>query len=131
MKKISLLILSALFATVSFSQDFNKVYRCSYIKYVNERWVDESTNYPEGMYIFLDGNEIKITNDKQSKFVTYGNPVQKKYEGYVCNTWDAYDKEGRDCQFIMKYFYEKKIYVFMFMYYKYNTGFEYEIVAEK
>jgi len=83
------------------------------------------------MFIILNKSEVKITNSSESKYVTYGKPETIKYKTYNCTSWSAYDKDGKDCQMIMKYFYEEKITIMMFMYYADKIGFEYEIVADK
>lgn len=96
MKKIILLLVFAITSVISYSQNFNKVYRASYIKYEGGRWVDDVTRYPENMFLILDGSEVKITNESESKYITYGNPKITKYETHNCSTWSAYDQKGRD-----------------------------------
>jgi hypothetical protein len=131
MKKAIFLLFAIAITTLCQSQNFNKVYRASYLKYIDGKWVNDVDKYPEDVFIILNDSEIKITNKNESKYITYGEKKNTKYETYDCNSWSAYDKNGKDCEFIMKYFYKEKVYVMMFMYYSDSIGFEYEIVADK
>ena len=110
MKKY-LLLISLMLSGVCYSQSFNKVYMATPYYYQYGDWVKGESNYPERMYIILDGYNIKITNDAESKYVTYGNPVKNTTKEYTSQSWNAYDKDGKQCLFIMKsYFgYERMV----------------------
>jgi hypothetical protein len=126
MKKIILLIALTLIATFTFAQSYNKVYKATYIQYINGRWVDGEYNYPDNMYIILNKNNIRITNNKNASYITYGSSTKKYYDGFECSSWDCYDVDGKSLTFIMKYFYEKKLWVMMFVY----NGYGYEYITE-
>lgn len=105
MKKYILTISLMLSAVFCYSQDFNKVYRATVYFYRYGEWVKGESNYPERMYVILDGYNIKITNESESRYVTYGNPSKNKTSEYEANTWNAYDKKGDQCLFIIKKYY--------------------------
>ena len=110
MKKY-LLLISLMLSGVCYSQSFNKVYMATPYFYRYGEWVKGETNYPERMYIILEGSIVKITNEDDSKYVTYGNPTKNTTKDYTSQSWDAYDKDGKQCLFVMKnYFsYERMI----------------------
>ena len=118
-----LLVISILLTNIAFSQNFNKVYKSSYLIYEYGKWQTQQSLYPEGLYIILDGNEIKITNNKESKYITYGIPEKTKTDEYEYSIWNAYDKEGNSCSFIMKKFYNSDGFIMSFVYKYY--AFEY------
>ena len=125
MKKLLLVVTLLLVTTFCYSQSFNKVYKATYIKYINGRWVDGESTYPESMFIIMEGSEIKITNESESKFITYGDYQKTSYNDFVCYSWNCYDKKGNDCTFMMKKPYEGKRMVLMFIYSSLNVGLEY------
>jgi hypothetical protein len=114
MKKY-LLLISLMLSGVCYSQSFNKVYCATPYLYQYGEWVKGESNYPERMYVIIDGYNIKVTNQAESKYVTYGSPTNKTTSEYESYTWDAYDKNGTQCIFIIKkYFgYERKIMTFI------------------
>jgi hypothetical protein len=130
MKKLLLVLLVSL-STITYAQKFSKVYRASLIAYENEAWVTKQNVYPKSIMVITNGNSIKITNENESSYMTYGEMEKKSYETFECYSWNAYDKEGKQCEIIIKYFEKEKIKVFMVMYYKDSLGFEYEIEQEK
>jgi len=125
MKKLFLVVSLLLLTTFCHSQSFDKVVKATLIKYIDGRWVDSESTYPEGMFIIMKGSEIKITNEGESKYVTYGEYKKTSYNDYVCYSWNCYDKNGRDCIFMMKMPYDGKGMVLMFIYSSRNIGFEY------
>ena len=54
------------------------------------------------MYIIVDGYNIKITNESESKFVLYGEPEITTYSTHSTYTWGCYDKKGNSCKFMLK-----------------------------
>ena len=114
MKKY-LLLISLMLSGVCYSQSFNKVYCATPYYYQYGEWVKGEANYPERMYVIIDGSNIKVTNQAESKYVTYGSPTKTTKSDYESYTWDAYDKDGTQCLFIMKkyYQYERSIMTFM------------------
>ena len=114
MKKY-LLLISILLSGVCYSQNFNKVYSATPYYYRYGEWVKGEVNYPERMFVILDGNNIKITNQAESKYVTYGNPTKSSTSEYTSATWDCYDKEGNQCVFIMKKYYQYERMVMTFI----------------
>jgi len=130
MKKLLLVLLVSL-STITYAQKFRKVYRASLLVYENEAWVTKQNVYPKSIMVITNGNSIKITNENESSYMTYGEMEKKSYENFECYSWDAYDKDGKQCEVIIKYFEKEKIKVFMVMYYKDSIGFEYEIEQEK
>lgn len=114
MKKY-LLIISLLLSGVCYSQNFNKVYCATPYYYQYGEWVKGKTNYPERMFVIIDGYNIKITNEAESRYITYGNPTKNTTSEYESYTWDCYDKDGSQCIFIMKkyYGYERTVMTFM------------------
>lgn len=131
MKKAVLLVLITLTSIIGYSQKFEKVYRASVIKYDGSKWNSEKDVYPKNIFVITNGWEIKITNEAESKYITYGDVEKIKYEEFDCYSWDAYDKDGKVCQVIIKDFYKTKIQLMMFMYYSDSIGFEYEIEARQ
>jgi hypothetical protein len=125
MKKILLIVSLLLVTTFCHSQSFNKVIKATFIKYVNGRWIDGESSYPDNMFIIMEGSEIKITNNVESKFVTYGECQKINNKDFTCYTWNCYDKKGNDCTFMMKKPYEGNTLVFMFIYSSINFGLEY------
>lgn len=130
MKKLLLLLLVSI-STITYAQKFSKVYRASLLIYENNEWVTKKNIYPKSIMIITNGNSVKITNENESSYMTYGEMEKKSYETFECYSWDAYDKEGKQCEIIIKDFEKEKIKVFMVMYYKDSLGFEYEMEQEK
>ena len=90
------------FAFAGYSQSFNKVFKSQYLTYVDGSWIVKETFEPEGMYIILDGYDIKINNTHNSKYKTYGNPEKSVYTDYTCYSWGCVDDNGKDCTFMLK-----------------------------
>jgi hypothetical protein len=130
MKKLLLLLLVSI-STITYAQKFSKVYRASLLVYENNEWVTKKNIYPKSIMVITNGNSVKITNENESSYMTYGEMEKKSYETFDCYSWYAYDKEGKQCEIIIKDFEKEKIKVFMVMYYKDSLGFEYEIEQEK
>lgn len=131
MKKIKLLLLFLVISLVGFSQNFNKVYKSTCLKYSyqQQKWNDVMAKYPENMYITINGNDIKINNESQSHFKTYGVPEKSTYETHLAYSWDCLDKEGNSCTFIMKKFNSGDL-VLSFLYSSEKIMFEYIIENE-
>ena len=130
MKKLLLLLL-VFISTTTYAQKFSKVYRASLLVYENDSWITKQNVYPKSIMVITKGNSVKITNEAESSYMTYGEMEKKSYETFECYSWDAYDKDGKQCEIIIKDFYKEKIKVFMVMYYNDSVGFEYEIEQEK
>jgi hypothetical protein len=81
--------------------------------------------------VITKGKSVKITNEDESSYMTYGDMEKKSYENFECYSWWAYDKNGKQCEIIIKDFEKEKIKLFMVMYYNDSIGFEYEIEQEK
>jgi hypothetical protein len=129
MKAIKLSILCMLLSAITYCQDFNKVYRASYLVYENNAWVTKKDNYPETMFVILNKEKITITSESEQSFVVYGDNSEKKYSTHTCTTWNCYDSKGVQCQFLMKRF-NDGIYVFMVLYNDLSIAFEYEILKK-
>lgn len=107
MKKTILSIFLFTFFLNSYSQDFYRVKESSYSQYEHGEWVEKKVSYPEEMYAIFDGKKIKITNNDESFFITYGQPEYNSYAKHRTSTWKAYDKKGENCSVIFKFPYDK------------------------
>jgi hypothetical protein len=125
MKTIKLTILALIISTFCYSQSYNKISKCVFIKYVGTEWVDKDVNYPERIFVILNDSEVNITNEAKTKIITYGNPEKKNYDDGQVTMWDAYDEDGKNCVFMIKYFYGTKTVVFTLAYLKQGYGFQY------
>ena len=125
MKTIKLTILALIISTFCYSQSYNKISKCVFIKYDGTQWVDKDVNYPEKIFVILNHNEVSITNEAQTKIITYGDAEKKKYEDGEVSMWDAYDGDGKNCVFMMKYFYGTRTIVYTLAYLKQGYGFQY------
>ena len=123
MKKACLLILAFILSNFAYSQYFNKVLKCSILYYQYDDWNESQQNYPDNMYVIIDKFNIKITNEAEAKYKTYGTPKSKKIGNMQTMTWDAYDKNGKSCLFIMKSFDDSDMIVCTILYNGY--GFQY------
>jgi hypothetical protein len=86
----------------------------SYDKYKSD-WIREKTTYPKNLNVFIKGSEILITNEYEQKIFTYGNCEENKYDSHVSYGWNALDKDGTKCYFIMKRFNDGEV-IYMFIY---------------
>jgi len=102
MKKVILMMMAVLISAITFSQTFYKVTQCSYSLYINNEWVTQETNYPKKMFVILNKENIKITNESESNFVVYGKVETNEYSTHTALTWDAYDKNAVQCKIIIK-----------------------------
>lgn len=122
MKKITLVLLLLTSALIGKSQEFNKVIKSTYEVYDDGKWVTKQTEYPTGIYIILDGDEITINNNAHSKFKTYGDPEKSQENKSTFYTWKCVDDKGKDCVFIMT-FVGSKLAIITFAYAKDNFAF--------
>lgn len=102
MKKVTLMMVAILISAITFSQTFYKVSKCSYSTYDNDRWTTQQNTYPERMFVIMNKSNVKITNEVESNFIMYGEVETKNYSTHTAYTWDAYDKEGKQCSLIFK-----------------------------
>ena len=103
MKQIKLLLIGLLLSISSFAQQFYKVLDASYATYTDDYgWKTQSTNIPKHIFAIFNDRTIKITNEDESLFVTYGEPLIKTYSTHTATIWDAYDKQGRDCTVMIR-----------------------------
>jgi len=102
MKKLLLLLSFALISTFCHSQTVNKVYKSVYVSYYNGDWHDEKTMFPLDMYVTINKNSITINNDDKTSVMTYGDCDKKVFERHISYTWNAIDKDGERCSFMMK-----------------------------
>lgn len=127
MKKITLMIALLFIWGASFSQNFNKVYSSVYSSYEYGTWVTKQTYYPKDMYLTIDGYDIRINNNDESHYKTYGSSQKTTYSTHDCFTWSCIDKKGVSCIFMMKKFYESGTYILSFVYLKQGDMYEYVI----
>lgn len=102
MKKIKLLAIGILLSAIAVAQTPYKVLQASSIKWDGYNWNKIKKNFPENMYIVIDGSTISINNDSKSKFFTYGEVEEKKYNTHTSYSWSAIDSKADDCTIIMK-----------------------------
>jgi hypothetical protein len=126
MKKLFALLITLSIATYCHAQKFYKVYKATYMEYTNHEWVDVRTNYPEKMYVIMDGYNIKITNEYESKYITYGDGETTTYPTHQTFSWSCYDANGNNCDFMIKKFNEGSTYVYI-TYLSKGYAFEYQI----
>jgi hypothetical protein len=125
MKKVLLSLIFAFFiALCSFSQNMRKVYSMSTLSFSESKndWIRDKTTYPKDLNVFIKGSEIFITNEYEQKIFTYGKCEEDKYQTHTSYGWNALDKEGTKCYFIMKRFNDGQI-IYMFIYDR--VGIEY------
>jgi hypothetical protein len=118
MKKLILLLtLSIAFTVSAFSQSFKKVHRMALITYDKDKgeWVEDKVSYPNGLHVMIKGSEIIITSQSEQRVFTYGECEKNVYPKHITYSWDALDKEGTKCRFIMKHFSDGAV-VYMFIY---------------
>ena len=105
MKKLTLLMIAIVISITSFSQaSFYKVISVTYSQYIDNEWVEQSTNNTESNNIFMifNNSSIKVTNKNESSFVTYGDATDQDYPDHTAKIWTAYDKNGNDCYIMIK-----------------------------
>jgi len=125
MKKVLLIITLFFIISVSYSQSYNKVYKAIYIRYVNGKWVDEIVKYPEGLYITINGSKIKINNQRNDSYLTYGDYEKTTFSTHESYTWSCLDKDGEDCFFMMKKLVDYNSTIIDIYYPKKGYGYEY------
>jgi hypothetical protein len=125
MKKLILIISLFFISTFSYSQSFNKIYKCVCIKFENKKWIEYKTSYPDNIFVILKDNEVIITNESECKLVTYGVPEITQTKDGQLTTWDAYDWEGRSCLFMMKNFYNSTNAIYTIAYLELKIAFQY------
>ena len=105
MKKLTLLMIAIVMSLASFSQaSFYLVKSVTYSQYINDEWVEQITKKSESNNVFMifNGSSIKITNENESSFETYGDFTDKNYPSHNAKIWSAYDKNGNDCYIMIK-----------------------------
>ena len=105
MKKLTLLMIAIVMSLASFSQaSFYLVKSVTYSQYINDEWVEQITKKSESNNVFMifNGSSIKITNENESSFETYGDFTDKNYPSHTAKIWSAYDKNGNDCYIMIK-----------------------------
>lgn len=127
MKKLFLGFALTLIATLSHAQSFSRVIKASSIQYQNGSWVTTQTNYPESMFFIFNGSEVKITNESQSRFVTYGDPTRDYKGSCSSTTWKAYDKDGDRCSFMMFKCDDSRNMLITILYSRLDIGIEYVV----
>ena len=124
MKK-TLLILFIFISSVAYSQEFRKVYKANYIEYANHKWTTEKSSYPDGLIITFNGREVMINNESNFKFYTYGDAERKNFADSYTASWNAVDKDGRSCYFMMRMFNDSRSMIVTIAYLSAGYGFEY------
>ena len=116
-KKILLIICFISLSFYSFSQNMKKVYSMSVLSYNEAKsdWIRDKTTYPKNLNVFIKGSEVLIVNEYEQKIFTYGNCEEDKYETHISYGWNAIDKDGTKCYFIIKHFYNGQV-IYMFIY---------------
>lgn len=125
MKKITLVLLLLISALIGQSQTFFKVTKATYDVYSGGEWITKQTEYPTNVYVITKNDEVKISNNAQSKFKLYSGPTKEysKENIYISYyTWKAIDDKGNDCIFIMTYK-EDKFIIATFAYPENNYAF--------
>lgn len=126
MKKFSLFLLAILFISLAARcQEFRKVYKANYIEYANHKWTTEKSSYPDGLIITFNGREVMINNESNFKFYTYGDPEKKTFDDSYTASWNAVDKDGRNCYFMMRMFNDSRSMIVTIAYLSAGYGFEY------
>lgn len=103
--KSKILVALLFVTTIGFSQNFHKVYKANAYSYTNGDWSIIESNYPERVFVILDKSEIKVTNQSESRYVTYGDANTLKKSEYEQTSWNAYDKDGKSCKIVLKLYY--------------------------
>lgn len=126
MKKVFLLLVCALFALTSFSQEFIKVERMTTLEYSDykQTWLEKETTYPTSIYVMIKGSEVIITSAYEQRIYTYGSPEKTTYSTHTVYTWKALDKDGTRLSFMIKIFNNGSI-IYMFIYK--GMGVEYQM----
>ena len=98
-------MIAIVISMASFSQaSFYKVISVTYSQYIDNEWIDQVTKKSESNNIFMifNGSSIKVTNENESSFATYGDATDQDYTGHTTAIWTAYDKNGNDCYIMIK-----------------------------
>lgn len=106
-KTIITTILFLLFLN-GFAQKIYKITSSTYATYTNAGgWQDEKTNQnTDGLFLIVENDKIKVTNNANSIFYVYGQPEKKTFKTHNSITWDAYDNKGVSCRVMFKTFVE-------------------------
>jgi hypothetical protein len=104
MKKITMILVALMLTITGFSQSVNKVSKAQYLVYEGGTWITKTSKRPSNMFVILDKDNVSITNEARSRYVTYGEPEKVTYETFVCYTWSCVDSKGKDCSFLLKNF---------------------------
>lgn len=122
---IKTILIAILLPLSIFSQSRFKVTKCSSDLYMGGSWVTFQTNYPKTMLLDVDGNVFRINNADHSVYTLTGDSTVNNYPEYITYTWNAYDKDHKDCHamitqllnddctFYFSIFYEAKCYNWM------------------
>jgi hypothetical protein len=116
MKKIFALLLVTLICFNVNAQNFYKVIKCSIHKHINGSWTEIQSNEPEEMYLIINDKNVKITNENHSEYQVYGDMDKQEFGTHDTYSWHAYDKNGKKCEFVMKYMIKEDIIQISFLY---------------
>jgi hypothetical protein len=131
MKKITMLIIAAFIVITSAnSQTTDKIFKAVAWVYNNEEWQVVERSYPDNMYITMEGNDITISNESNSRFITYGDSRKENTDRYESYTWDAYDENHKKCIFSITKYFKVSGYSVFALYEKDHVAVQY-IITEK
>lgn len=116
MKKLILFLLASFFYLNTFAQDFYKVTQSAIYKHLDGKWTEVETFEPDNLFLIIDKHKIKITNVNQSAYQTYGDVKKDEYGTHTTYAWSAYDKNGKSCDFVMKYIKKDNMIQMSFLY---------------
>ena len=101
MKKLTLLVISLVVTTLSYSQDFNRIIRATKSEWRNEAWVTVAADNPVSLFVIIKDWDITIGT---YKFRTFDAPEKNVYETHITYTWKCVNGNGDKCLFMMKKF---------------------------
>jgi len=127
MKKATLLIAMIFTISLAYSQSFFKITRVNVLEYntYDHKWDTKNTNDPDNMMVIINGAKIKVTDNANSAYMTYGQEEKKIYTDHKATIWSAYDEKGRDCSVIITQYDGYKRFYLTVLYYASDRGYEY------
>ena len=97
MKKITILIIAEFIVITSANiQTMDKVNKTVFWVYDKGEWVVNKRNYLENIYVVRIENDIRISNETDSRYITYGDSRKEKTDRYESDKWDAKIKKWQD-----------------------------------
>ena len=116
MKKLILALLFVVSSVVAYSQHVYDIETVSYIVWENSKWTVKESNYPKNMTITTYSDIVIVDDKNKTIYRMDGKSETKEYSTHKAVQWNAYDNDGKECLFIIKYTYEPESLIMLALY---------------